>query len=361
LAVLPDRRFADADTLARAVRRASRPAADAAARLQTRVRALMKTERPLQALDRLIIAEFADSSSEPLPTGTGERPRLTLLRGGGARRETDEPDTLPHHTSLASADSFDDIATSPRHFPLLVMPSARVEKLATPDPQALLREPTRAELARALLRRVRRIHVVAALLAAIALCTLRLLTHSAAQRKPQNDPQTATQNEPQSNPQTTAQTKRQSAPQTNTQNKPQTTDQTKLQTTDQTKPQSNAQSSTPVILSPPTAPAPKTEPAPTLEMPPEPVTLTPDSSPASAPRKPRVTAPVARGFLTLDSEPWATVYLGARKLGTTPFAHVPLPAGRAQLTLDLENSGRRRPLTVKIAPSAETRLTVRPR
>src|SRR5581483_5805065 len=227
LAVLPDRRFADADTLARAVRRASRPAADAAARLQTRVRALMKTERPLQALDRLIIAEFADSSSEPLPTGTGERPRLTLLRGGGARRETDEPDTLPHHS------------------PLLVMPSARVEKLATPDPQALLREPTRAELARALLRRVRRIHVVAALLAAIALCTLRLLTHSAAQRKPQNDPQTATQNEPQSNPQTTAQTKRQSAPQTNTQNKPQTTDQTKLQTTDQTKPQSNAQSSTP--------------------------------------------------------------------------------------------------------------------
>lgn len=43
--------------------------------------------------------------------------------------------------------------------------------------------------------------------------------------------------------------------------------------------------------------------------------------------------PAAPGALTIDSDPWAEVWLGGVKLGVTPLAYVKLPAGRHQLTL----------------------------
>jgi hypothetical protein len=64
------------------------------------------------------------------------------------------------------------------------------------------------------------------------------------------------------------------------------------------------------------------------------------------------------GFLTLDTTPWATVYLAGRKVGTTPFHRVKLPAGRHRLALDIEDSGRRRSLTVVIRPGSEVRRSV---
>jgi hypothetical protein len=64
------------------------------------------------------------------------------------------------------------------------------------------------------------------------------------------------------------------------------------------------------------------------------------------------------GFLTLDTDPWAIAYLGGRRLGITPFAHVSLPAGKHQLQLDLQGSGRTRPLVVRIAAGVETRTAV---
>lgn len=67
------------------------------------------------------------------------------------------------------------------------------------------------------------------------------------------------------------------------------------------------------------------------------------------------------GLLTLDSEPWAIVYLGGRRLGTTPFTRVRLPAGRHRLVLDLEGKGRRRSVSVVIRPGSETRRSVAPR
>jgi serine/threonine protein kinase len=39
------------------------------------------------------------------------------------------------------------------------------------------------------------------------------------------------------------------------------------------------------------------------------------------------------GFLTLDTVPWTTVYLGSRKLGETPLVKVPVPAGEVELQL----------------------------
>ncbi len=39
------------------------------------------------------------------------------------------------------------------------------------------------------------------------------------------------------------------------------------------------------------------------------------------------------GFLTLDTVPWTTVYLGKKKLGETPLVKVPVPAGALELTL----------------------------
>ena len=80
-------------------------------------------------------------------------------------------------------------------------------------------------------------------------------------------------------------------------------------------------------------------------------------TPAARPPRRRCVAPARRreefGFLTLDTQPWATVYLAGRKIGTTPFHRVKLPAGRHRLTLDVESSGRRRALTVAIRPGAE--------
>jgi serine/threonine-protein kinase len=85
------------------------------------------------------------------------------------------------------------------------------------------------------------------------------------------------------------------------------------------------------------------------------------SPPKPKPRpRPVVEAPERpTGYLTLDTDPWATVYLGARKLGTTPFMRVALPAGHHKLVLDVKNSGERIERYVDIAPGEVKRLGLR--
>jgi hypothetical protein len=113
---------------------------------------------------------------------------------------------------------------------------------------------------------------------------------------------------------------------------------------------------------------------------PQPV-FEPDVISASAPIRPTARAvrgavaraPVARpvparpvaaladrpgGFISLDSEPWATVYLGKRRLGITPFLRVPIPAGENDLVFDVQDSGRQVHKVVEIAPGQLKRLTV---
>ena len=60
----------------------------------------------------------------------------------------------------------------------------------------------------------------------------------------------------------------------------------------------------------------------------------------------KASRPAARiGYLTARTEPYSVVYLGARRLGETPFAAVALPAGTHTLTF--KHPGRR-PVTRRV-------------
>jgi serine/threonine-protein kinase len=64
------------------------------------------------------------------------------------------------------------------------------------------------------------------------------------------------------------------------------------------------------------------------------------------------------GYLTLDTQPWGTVYLDGKRIGVTPFARAVVPAGRHKLAIDVEDSGRRKLLPVQVAADSETRLNL---
>jgi hypothetical protein len=95
---------------------------------------------------------------------------------------------------------------------------------------------------------------------------------------------------------------------------------------------------------------------------PTPPSLRPAASAASHAAATRATpAPRGRrgpppGYLTLDTQPGGTAYLDGKRLGVTPFARVPVPPGRHRVSINVEDSGRWRPVTVNVAPRAETRL-----
>jgi serine/threonine protein kinase len=65
-----------------------------------------------------------------------------------------------------------------------------------------------------------------------------------------------------------------------------------------------------------------------------------------------------QGFLTLDTVPWTTVYLGKKKLGETPLVKVPVPAGALELTLVNSEAGVREAYIARIKPGEtfKTRL-----
>jgi hypothetical protein len=64
------------------------------------------------------------------------------------------------------------------------------------------------------------------------------------------------------------------------------------------------------------------------------------------------------GYLTIDTTPWTSVYLGSRKLGDTPLIHVVVPAGRLKLLLRNDEAGVKQLVEVEVAPgkTASTRL-----
>jgi serine/threonine-protein kinase len=66
---------------------------------------------------------------------------------------------------------------------------------------------------------------------------------------------------------------------------------------------------------------------------PPPVAATAEPQPVAG--RPRVAATAARGRgkLTLDTDPWTTVYWGKNRLGPTPLLEQPMPAGVYQLRL----------------------------
>lgn len=69
---------------------------------------------------------------------------------------------------------------------------------------------------------------------------------------------------------------------------------------------------------------------------------------------PRAEEASPEGLLTLDSHPWAEVFVGDRHLGTTPLIAEPLPAGSHLLILDNPERGIRTTYRVTIRPGETT-------
>ena len=65
-------------------------------------------------------------------------------------------------------------------------------------------------------------------------------------------------------------------------------------------------------------------------------------------------APVAKGRLSLNTEPWTQVFLGARKLGETPILDLSLPAGSYTLKVVNEEKGISKAIMVEIKPGQST-------
>jgi serine/threonine-protein kinase len=81
--------------------------------------------------------------------------------------------------------------------------------------------------------------------------------------------------------------------------------------------------------------------------------------PTPAPASPPPAEVVEQGgFLTLDTVPWTTVYLGKKKLGETPLVRVAVPAGAVELTLVNTEAGVREAYIARIKPGEtfKTRL-----
>lgn len=69
--------------------------------------------------------------------------------------------------------------------------------------------------------------------------------------------------------------------------------------------------------------------------------------------------PAGTGRLSLRSTgAWAEVYLGRRKLGTTPLSSVEVPAGRLRLRLLNAAAGIDEEIEVRVSPDRELRRTV---
>lgn len=84
-------------------------------------------------------------------------------------------------------------------------------------------------------------------------------------------------------------------------------------------------------------------------------------APPAASRALATVAPAPPGFLSLRSSgAWVDVYLGRRKLGTTPLVHAEVPSGRVRLRLVNSLAGIERTLEVDVAPDKEVRQTFNP-
>jgi serine/threonine-protein kinase len=83
-----------------------------------------------------------------------------------------------------------------------------------------------------------------------------------------------------------------------------------------------------------------------------------DPPPAHVAPKPRPKPAAEVGYLTLDAQPWASVYLGNRLLGETPISRLPIEAGTFDLKFsnpELDKVVHRR---VRVDPGKDTLVRV---
>jgi serine/threonine-protein kinase len=309
LAPDPAARVESARELAALIRRRVPPSADAAEQLGRYVDALARSERPLGAIDRLILSELEGEQESVLvyqPDPTTQRLWIVdAVEHRPARRARElHPDDSSPTVPLAPMPALPPRVPSPARVPSPSPPAIDEPLLVAP------RQPGD--------RRVLwPVAVVAGVTAATALTLYRLGHHPLATQRRAAGPPIQTRAAPPRPPAT------------------------KLR---------------PPSPLPPAPPPSSPRPSP----PPEPV---PSAAPIARARpKPRpapVEAEAPVGYLTLDTMPWASVYLGSRRLGTTPFARVPLPAGRHRLTLDVQDRGQRLQRTVDIEAGEVKRVALR--
>jgi eukaryotic-like serine/threonine-protein kinase len=107
----------------------------------------------------------------------------------------------------------------------------------------------------------------------------------------------------------------------------------------------------------PPAPTPAPNPAPVATPTPAPVepptAVAPPVATPVEPPKPKPAAK-ARGKLTIDSTPWADVYVAGKKISETPVVDHPLPAGTHQVVLVKEGKGARTTIEVEIQAGKTT-------
>ncbi|MDB4969791.1 MAG: serine/threonine protein kinase [Myxococcales bacterium] len=382
LAPDPAHRFASADEFAAALRRAVPPSEAAATELGRRVRELAAGERPLTDMERLIMLELepsgliyrpdpntgrlwvveaggrtpapahvfdessgsTETTSYDLPEMTptiefearttvidADPPAMTLAPHLGALTPTPTPMPMPPTTKMPSPAPMapaSQMALATQLPPATQMPAmtrplrmAASDSLPTPTPLSQLgSSPLPIDPApsrRSLFPIVALIAVLVA--ASVVVMVLAASTRQTRPRPLETAPPEATRPAP--------------------------------------PPESTPAATPPTPPTPTPTPTPPPAPAPT-----EAATPTPTPSPTAAARpKPRPARPAPEptvGYLTLDTEPWAVVYLGTRELGTTPFLRVPVPAGRQLLTFDLQGSGRRVRRPVDVPAGAVKRLAL---
>src|SRR5690606_38199977 len=85
--------------------------------------------------------------------------------------------------------------------------------------------------------------------------------------------------------------------------------------------------------------------------PPEDAPAPPPSKPAAHRAKRRVIAPAEQrpGFFSVDSDPYATIYVDGKRLDQTPLFKVELPAGTHRIRA-VRADGRERTYRIKLAP-----------
>jgi serine/threonine-protein kinase len=104
-------------------------------------------------------------------------------------------------------------------------------------------------------------------------------------------------------------------------------------------------------------------PPPDADSPPAPDAAPPpiDAAPRPAPRDPPAPvrhAPKPPGFYTIDSDPYATIYVDGQKLGVTPIIKRPLAAGKHTVKAVLDD-GRSKSFPIRIRSKRETRKKLR--
>jgi eukaryotic-like serine/threonine-protein kinase len=81
-----------------------------------------------------------------------------------------------------------------------------------------------------------------------------------------------------------------------------------------------------------------------------------------APERPRVAAASAArdgGFLTVNADPYATVYVDGKKHGFTPVVRLALPPGSHRLRLVSSTGQPDKKMRVQVAPGQELRKFIK--